>query len=204
MAQAVDPRDQLIAELETKVAWSIERVAKLEAENAELRGPSGTELPELLEAAVIGSSRSGAPAQAGYGPQAGRATRGQGTHTKLVPVEQVDQGPRASALHLLPLRASDDPTPLQYEVTRGQVHRDRVTGSTRSLASARDHARAWLTAGVPRGAFGPVLASMVALCTIRFRQPKRRAQELLSTMLNGDVSLGVTDRAKRSPVVRPS
>jgi transposase len=33
----LDPRDARIAELEAKVAWLMERVAKLEVENAELR-----------------------------------------------------------------------------------------------------------------------------------------------------------------------
>jgi transposase len=42
VSQAVDPRDQRIAELEAKVAWLMERVAKLEAENdAELRARLG-------------------------------------------------------------------------------------------------------------------------------------------------------------------
>jgi hypothetical protein len=33
---ALDPRDQRIADLEAKVAWLMDRVAKLELENAEV------------------------------------------------------------------------------------------------------------------------------------------------------------------------
>ncbi len=57
--------------------------------------------------------------------------------------------------------------------------------------------RAELPSGVPRGAFGPVLTSMVALLTIRFRQSKRLAQELVSTLLNVDVSLGAISKIEQ-------
>jgi transposase len=42
-----------------------------------------------------------------------------------------------------------------------------------------------------------VLTSMVALCTIRFRQSKRLAQDLLSTMLNVDLSLGAISKMEQ-------
>jgi len=57
--------------------------------------------------------------------------------------------------------------------------------------------RAELPPGVSKGAFGPVLSSMVALCTTRFRQSKRLAQELVSTLLNVDLSLGAISKIER-------
>lgn len=57
--------------------------------------------------------------------------------------------------------------------------------------------RAELPAGVSRGSFGPVLVSMVGLLTIRFRQSKRLAQELVSTLLNVEVSLGAISKIEQ-------
>lgn len=56
------------------------------------------------------------------------------------------------------------------------------------------HTRAELPGGVPREGFGPRLSAVVALCTVHFRQSKRLAKELVSTLLGVDLSTGAISK----------
>jgi len=57
--------------------------------------------------------------------------------------------------------------------------------------------RASLPDGVPAGAFGPRLAATVALCSGRYRMPKRTVKELLRDLFGIDVALGSVPRMER-------
>jgi transposase len=50
---------------------------------------------------------------------------------------------------------------------------------------------------VPEGAFGPRLMSMVAVCTGKYRMPKRVTQELLSDFLGTELALGSVSRVEQ-------
>ena len=114
---------------------------------------------------------------------------------ELVAVEQVDQltvlQPKACA-HCGRSLSGDDPSPVRHQVIEvPEVKPSIAEWLLHSLScQCGKKTRAQLPVGVTRGAFGPVLSSVVGLCTVRFRQSKRLAQELLWTMLNVEISLG--------------
>ena len=188
-----DPADVArIAELEAKLAWALERIAMLESTIAQLtQNSTNSSKPPS-------SDPPGIPRQAKS--PSGRKPGGQPGHKRsmreLVPVDQVDDLKevlpsvcRRCGGHL----RGRDPDPLRHQVTEIPVIKPSVTEyQLHALACADCGAvtRAELPPGVPRGAFGPVLSSVVALCTVRFRQSKRLGQELLSTLLNVEMSLG--------------
>jgi len=199
---AADPRDARIAELEAKVAWLMERVGKLEAENAELRTRLGQNSTNSSK--PPSSDPPGVPRQAK--PPSGRKPGGQPGHKrsmrKLVPAEEVDDlqelVPEACRRCGRRLRGRD-PHPLRHQVIEIPAVKAWVVEYLLHALLCRCGAvtRAELPRGVPRGAFGPMLMSMVALCTVRFRQSKRLAQELLSTLLGVELSLGSISKIER-------
>lgn len=194
--EAVDPRDQIIAEqraiiaeLRAELEAMRKRVAELEARlnqnSTNSSKPPSTDPP--------GTQRKGKGAS-------GRKPGGQPGHKRnlreLLPVEQVDHlnimRPQTCAHCLEPLRGCD-PEPLRHQMTEMPVVKPTVTEWQLHLLKCGrcgKKTRANLPAGVPNEAFGPVLSSVVALCTVRFRQSKRLVQELVSTMLNVELSLG--------------
>lgn len=140
-------------------------------------------------------------------PPTGRKPGGQPGHQRnmreLVPVDQVDvvqelvpPSCRRCHHHL----RGRDPNPLRHQVTEVPVVVPTVTEYQLHALVCPDcgeTTRAELPAGVSRGSFGPVLVSMVGLLTIRFRQSKRLAQELVSTLLNVEVSLGAISKIEQ-------
>jgi len=199
-----DPADVArIAELEAKLAWAHERIAALEARIAQL----------TAQLAQNSTNSSKPPSSDPPGVErkvkapSGRKPGGQPGHTRntrdLVPVEQVDElrelvPPSCRRCHHR-LRGRD-PQALRHQVTEVPVVEPTVTEYQLHALVCPDCGevtRAELPAGVPRGAFGPVLLSMVALLTIRFRQSKRLAQELVSTLLNVEVSLGAISKIEQ-------
>jgi len=199
-----DPADiARIAELEAKLAWALERIAVLEAQVARLTAQLNQNSTNSSK--PPSSDPPGVPRQAK--PPSGRKPGGQPGHKRnmreLVPVDLVDE------LHeVLPPAChrckrhlhGRDPHPLRHQVTEVPVVKPTVTEyQLHALVCPEcgEVTRGELPAGVPRGAFGPVLASMVALFTIRFRQSKRLAQELVSTILNVDVSLGAISKVEQ-------
>ena len=203
MAQR-DPADVArIADLEAKLAWAIERITLLEAQVARLTAQ--------LNQNSTNSSKPPSSDPPGVSRQAkapsGRKPGGQPGHQRnmrdLVPVDQVDvlkelvpPSCRRCHHHL----RGRDPHPLRHQVTEVPVVAPTVTEYQLHALVCPDCGevtRAELPAGVPRGAFGPVLVSMVALLTIRFRQSKRLAQELVSTLLNVEVSLGAISKIEQ-------
>lgn len=58
--------------------------------------------------------------------------------------------------------------------------------------------RAELPAGVPAGAFGPRMTAMVAICTGKFRMSKRSVQELLADFCGVKVGLGSISKMEQA------
>jgi transposase len=130
----------------------------------------------------------------------GKKPGGQPGHERRlrepVPPEQVDE-----TLELVPEKcrccgealSGRDAEPLRHQVTEIPRIQPKVSEyRLHKLACSHCGAetRAELPIGVPRGQFGPVLMATMALLTVRFRQSKRLAQELISTLLNVEVSTG--------------
>lgn len=199
-----DPADVArIAELEAKLAWALERIAVLEAKVAQLTA----QLAQNSTNSSRPPSSDPPGVQRPVKPPTGRKPGGQPGHKRamrdLVPVEQVDvlkelvpSSCRRCHHHL----HGRDPHPLRHQVTEVPVVEPTVTEYQMHALVCPDCGeitRAVLPAGVPRGAFGPVLASMVAFLTVRFRQSKRLAQELVSTLLNVDLSLGAISKIEQ-------
>jgi len=79
---------------------------------------------------------------------------------------------------------------IRPHVTDYELHELGCTGcGARTRASLPD--------GVPAGAFGPRLAATVALCSGRYRMPKRTVKELLRDLFGIDVALGSVPRMER-------
>jgi len=201
--EVIDPRDARIAELEALLKAALGRIAELEAKVEKLSAQlaqNSTNSSKPPSSDPPGVDRKAKPPSA-------RKPGGQPGHKRnmrdLVPVDQVDalkelvpQSCRRCHHHL----HGRDPHPVRHQVTEVPVVRPTVTEYQQHALVCPicgEVTRAELPAGVPRGAFGPVLTSMLALLTIRFRQSKRLAQELASTLLNVDVSLGAISKIEQ-------
>ena len=195
----LDPRDARIAELEAKVAWLMERVAKLEAENAELR--ARLEQTSQNSSQPPSSDPPGTPRQ----PRepTGRARGGQPGHKghkreRLAPDEVVSVLPERCGRCRRRLRGRD-PEPRIHQVVELPEVRPHVTDFELHELGCECGARtrAALPEGVPASAFGPRLTAAVALCSGRYRMPKRTVQELLRDLFGVEVALGSVPKMER-------
>lgn len=196
----LDPRDARIAELEAKVAWLMERVAKLEAENAELRARLGqnsqnSSLPPSSDPpgtprepkAPTGRARGGQPGHKGHKRERLPADR-------VVPVL-----PSRCVRCQRPLRGRDPDPRIHQVVELPEIRPDVTDYELHELGcECGARTRASLPAGIPQGAFGPRLTAAVALCTSRFHMPKRMAQEFLRDMLGIEVALGSISKMEQA------
>jgi transposase len=195
----LDPRDARIAELEARVAWLMERVARLEAENAELRAQLAQNSQNSSK--PPSSDPPGTPRQPKE--STGRGRGGQPGHAqhkrvwlepdKVVPVVP-DRCHRCHRrLH------GRDPNPRVHQVMELPEIRPYVTNyELHELGcSCGARTRARLPEGIPAGAFGPRLTAAVALCSGRYRMPKRTVQELLRDLFGIEVALGSVSKMER-------
>jgi transposase len=176
----------------------IVRVQMLEAEVAALR--------EQLNRNSRNSSKppssdgSEVPPKPRRRSKSGRKRGGQpghpGTTRKLVPVEQVkesyDVKPDACCRcgHAL---VGEDPEPYRHQVTGippvvAEVIEYRL--HTLTCSECRAKTRAKLSTGVPQGAFGPRLQSMVSLLSGRYHLSKRDIVDVMADFFQADVGLG--------------
>jgi transposase len=187
--EASDPRDQIIAELREQNALLRKRVAELE----ERLNKNSTNSSKPPSTDPPGTRRKGKETS-------GRKPGGQPGHKRnlreLVAVEKVDHlnilRPEICTHCREPLHGCD-PQPLRHQVIEIPVVKPTVSEwqlHKLQCSQCGKQTRAQLPVGVANETFGPVLSSVVALCTVRFRQSKRLVQELLSTMLNVELSLG--------------
>jgi transposase len=198
--EAIDPRDVRIAELEAKVAFLMAKLeaqeaelVKLRAENAGLRArlaqnstnsskPPSTDPPSILR-----------PPKEPTGRRPGGQPGHKGHKRELLRPDDV--------VPLFPERCSgceakltgQDEAPLRHQVVEVPPIRPHVTEyqlHARSCPRCGKRTRATLPAGVPRGAFGPRLSAMAAICTGKYRMPKRAVEELFQDFLGVDLALG--------------
>ncbi len=195
----LDPRDARIAELEAKVAWLMERVAKLEAENAELRARLAQTSQNSSQ--PPSSDPPGAPRQSKE--PTGRARGGQPGHKqhkreRLEPDEVIAVVPQRCGRCQRKLRGRD-PSPRVHQVIELPEIRPHVTDyELHELGCACGaRTRASLPDGVPTSVFGPRLTAAVALCSGRYRMPKRTVQEILRDLFGVDVALGSVSKMER-------
>ncbi len=196
----LDPRDARIAALEAKVAWLVERVAKLEAENADLRAELARTSRNSSQ--PPSSDPPGTPRQ----PKdpTGRARGGQPGHKqhkreRLEPDEVVVLVPdRCERCHRK--LHGRDPEPRVHQVIDLPEVRPHVTDYEQHElgCSCGARTRAELPVGVPRSAFGPRLTASVALLTGRYRLPKRTVKELLADFFGIDVALGSVSKMEQT------
>jgi transposase len=189
-------RDALIVELRAKVAKLTARVAELEAKLGRNSGnsskPPSSDGPEVQRKPKepTGRRRGGQPGHEGH-------TR------ELLPIEQVDR-----IVPLVPTQCrrcsqplhGEDASPLRHQVTEVPPIRPVVTEyqcHELRCEACGCATRAQLPPGVPEGAFGPRLMSMVAVCTGKYRMPKRVTQELLSDFLGTELALGSVSRVEQ-------
>lgn len=206
----IDPRDARIAELEAQLAARDARIAELLAKVETLTA----RVAELEAKLARNSSNSSKPPSSdGPGvqrkpkPPSGCKRGGQpghkGHHRQLLPVEQVDVlvplVPKQCRRCAAPLRG-EDLAPERHQVTEVPPIKPVVTEYQRhalTCDACGTTTRAELPAGVPPGAFGPRLTSMAAICTGKYRMPKRATQELLSDFLGVELSLGSVPRLEQ-------
>jgi transposase len=189
----LDPRDARIAELEAKVAWLMEEVARLRTENQELR------------AQMERNSQNSSKPPSSDPPGVERPKK-----------EPTGRSPGGSFLALRPERCSccgrrlhgEDPAPRRHQVVDLPPVKPHVTEYRLAELGCECGARtrAELPAGVPAGAFGPRLTAMVAICTGKFRMSKRSVQELLADFCGVKVGLGSISKMEQvvSAAVAPA
>jgi transposase len=206
----LDPRDARIAELEAKVAWLMDRVAKLEAENAEvvrLRAEN-----QELRAQLGRNSQNSSKPPSSDPPSVerpkkeptGRSSGGQPGHKGhkrelLEPDEVVALRPERCSCCGKRLHG-EDPAPRRHQVVDLPPVKPHVTEYHLAELGCECGARtrAELPAGVPAGAFGPRLTAMVAICTGKFRMSKRSVQELLADFCGVKVGLGSISKMEQA------
>ena len=195
----LDPRDARIAELEAKVEAltkalekALARIGELEARLAQnsqnSSQPPSSDLP--------GTPRQPKePTGRGRGGQPGHK---QHKRERLDPDDVIAVVPKRCGRCHRRLRGRD-PSPrvhqvielpeIQPHVTDYELHELACTCGTRTRANLPD--------GVPTSAFGPRLAATVALCSGRYRMPKRTVQEILRDLFGIDVALGSIPKMER-------
>lgn len=199
--QPVDPRDLRIAELEKALAERdalieklLARIADLEVKVAALSRnssnssrPPSSDLPSVSrpECKPTGKKRGGQPGH-------------QGHQRQLLPVEQVDVVVPLVPKHCGHCGRSDglvrcDASPLRSQVVEIPPITPVVTEHQRFWVTCSDCGAttlASLPSDVPRGAFGPRLMAMVAVCTAKYRLSKRAVRELLSDFFGTELAIG--------------
>ncbi len=195
---AADPRDERIAQLEKLVTQLMGRVEALEAENRELRARLGMNSQNSSKPPSSDPPGTSRPSSAPTGRRPGGQPGHKGTKREPVPLDQVD--------HVVPVIpgacercagdltcCEDAPPPVRHQVTELPPIVPQVTEyqlCSKFCAACEAWTCAELPEGVPVGAFGIRLISLITLLTGRFRMSKRMTQELLSSVLGVELALG--------------
>lgn len=173
-----------VHELEVEIAILHERVNRNSRNSSRPPSSDGPEVHrEPRQRAKSGRKRGGQPGH-------------KGTRRRLVPVEQVkeviDVKPD-KCRHCGHELVGQDPEPYRNQVTEippvvAEVTEYRL--HTLTCLECGAETRAGLSAGVPQGAFGPRLQSMVSLLSGRYHLSKRESAEVMDDFFQADVGLG--------------
>ena len=191
------------SECEKKFAELLGIIAALRAEIAQLKQNSRN------SSKPPSSDGPGAPKP--KVESSGRRRGGQPGHEpsrrELVPAERVD---RFEDHWPSVCEDCKSPLPRELRTEAGEPLRHQVTEIPRVQAHVTEHrlhnqvcdccghaTEAALPAIMPRGAFGPRLRAIIALCAGRYRLSKRVTQELLSDVLGVQLALGSVCNAER-------
>jgi len=189
----LDPRDARIAELEAEVAalkaQIFELLARLGQNSQNSSKPPSSDPPGTPRGAKepTGRSRGGQPGHKAHKRERLPADRvvpvlPSHCHRCHRPLSGLDPAPRIHQIIELP--------EIRPGVTDYELHE--------LTCECGAHTRASLPPGVPPGAFGPRLMAAAALCTSRYRMPKRMAQEFLRDLFGIQVALGSVSKMEQS------
>ena len=202
----LDPRDARIAQLEAEVAelkqQLSEALATLEELRAQLRRNSrNSNKPPSSDGPGVKR-----PSKEPTGRKPGGQPGHKGHRRELLPPEKVDevvavQPKGCSRCGGALERSEEGPAAWRHQVVELPEVKPRVTEYQLCYGQCT-RCEAWTQAelpqGVPSGAFGPRLTSVVALLTGRLRLTKRLVQEFLSSVLGVELALGSVSKLERS------
>lgn len=127
----------------------------------------------------------------------------EGKTRELKPVDEVD-----SLVHLKPKEcrgcgsqlSGEDPTPWRHQVTElPEIAAQTIEYQFHNLCceecGMQNH-MPWPD-DVPKGAFGPRLQSVIALCSGKYQQPKRSTQEMAQDFFGVSIGLGSVSEIER-------
>lgn len=194
MAASHAQLDAVTADLIKQLEAALGRIAELESKVAQLsRNSTNSSKPPSSDPPSVAR-----PPRQASGKKRGGQPGHQGHQRKLLPIEQVD-----IVRPLLPERCGHcgrsgcmtptDAPPLRSQFVEIPPIKPTVTELqqyTSVCADCGETTLAALPGDVPRGAFGPRLAAMLAVCTAKYRLSKRAVRELLSDFLGVELCLG--------------
>lgn len=203
---STDRRDQRIAELEAENAQLREAVKELMRRIAELEAKLGEDSSNSSK--PPSSDPPWKPPRKKDKDKKKRRRGGQPGHKKheraLLPPEKVDEtvdlkpkSCRGCGTRLL--GAASDGEPRRHQVVdipqpKAHVTEYRLHGCACACGATT---YAGLPDGVPRGAFGPTVAGLVGYLSGRCRLPKRLIAEMLSDIVGVEISLGTVSKLEK-------
>jgi transposase len=188
---------QIIAEQQARIVAMEARVAELEARLGQ--NSQNSSRPPSADPPSVSRARR---------PPSGRRPGGQPGHEghqrMLVPEEQVDRIVPVKPRHCRRCGgrlAGADAAPHRHQVTEVPPVRPRVTEyqlHTLSCERCGVTTTAPLPAGVPRGAFGPRLQAVAAVCTGVYHLSRRTAVGLLGDLFGVPLSVGALSACEQA------
>ncbi len=177
--------------LEATVGALREQVNRNSRNSSKPPSSDGPEVPPKPRRRAKGKRKRGA--QPGH----------KGTTRKLVPIEQVKESHDVKpdvCCHCGCGLVGEDPEPHRHQVTEippmvAEVTEYRI--HTLTCSECKAETRAKLPVGVPQGAFGPRLQSIVALLSGRYHLSKRDIVDIMTDFFQANVSLGSVSALER-------
>lgn len=206
--QSTDPRDLRIAQLEATLAERDVLIAKLLGRIEALETRVAALLRNSTNSSKPPSSDPPGVMRPRYGPS-GKKRGGQPGHPghqrRLLPVDQVDAvvphvPERCACCGRSDCLVRCATPPVRSQIVEIPPIKPTVTEHQQFAVTCTDCGATTLAAlppEVPRGAFGPRLSAMLAVCTAKYRLSKRAVREMLSDFLGVELSLGSVSNVEK-------
>ena len=205
LRERVTESEKKRAEAEKKLVEAEKEIAELERQLAGRKKDSTNSSKPPSSDGPAAAPRKKPARQCGKRKPGGQPGH-SGRHRQLVPLERVDQ-----VIPVLPADCSHCgqvlPQQIEPGATLDNIHRHQVTELPPMRAHITEYqchkvvcphcsksTRAELPADVQGSAFGPLLAGLIAYLTVVMRIPRRGVEQLLSTALGIEMSLGSTQK----------